>query len=438
MSASPPLPRPGISVWTATSLVVANIIGTGVFTSLGFQVAGLPSGFAILALWLVGGVCALCGAFCYGELAAALPRSGGEYYFLSRIYHPAAGFLAGWISITVGFAAPVALAAMAFGRYAHGTFPVLDPLGVSLAVVALVTAVHLGGPGIGSAFQNVATVLKIALLLGLVVAGAFAGSGEPVSFLPGSGDWPLLASAPFAVSLVYVMYAYSGWNAATYIVSEVRDPGRTVPLAVLAGTLLVTVLYLAVNATFLRTTPMAEMAGRMEVAQVASTHIFGGVGSRIMSGLICAGLVSSISAMTWIGPRVAMAMGQDFAALRGLARLNGRGVPWVALGLQGGIVTALVTTSTFAAVLTYVQFTLQLCSFAAVLGVIVLRVREPDLPRPCRTWGYPVTPLIFLGVSAWMLVHIAMSDPLRSAIGVATMAVGLGVYFAVRKGASRA
>lgn len=404
------------------------MVGTGVFTSLGFQVGDIPSGFAILVLWLVGGIAALCGALAYGELAAALPRSGGEYHYLSRIFHPSVGFLAGWISATVGFAAPVALAAMAFGKYFAGVFPGASPFLASVVVLMIVTIVHLRDVRLGAVFQITSTTLKLLLVLGLIVAGFAMHDAQAVSFLPKPGDWKLIASGPFAVSLVYVMYAYTGWNAATYIVGEVREPGRNVPRALTLGTLLVIVLYLALNAVFLLAAPMGELAGKIDVGHVAAAHIFGKAGGRIMAGLICAGLISSISAMTWVGPRVAMAMGEDVRVLAFLSRKTRSGVPALSILVQGAIVLALLLTATFESVLTYIQFSLTLCSALTVLGVIVLRVKAPDLPRPCKTWGYPVTPLIFLAVSAWMLSHLLISQPIPSLGGLGTMLLGWVIY----------
>ena len=407
------------------------MIGTGIFTSLGFQVGDLPGGFVIIVLWAVGGGCALCGALSYAELGAALPRSGGEYHFLSTIYHPAVGFLAGWISATVGFAAPVALAAMAFGKYFAGVVPDANPLLLSLAAVWLATLVLLRDVRLGSGFQNASTLLKVALILVMIAAGFFVAHGPSISFLPAPGDGRLIRSAPFAVSLVYVMYAYSGWNASTYIVGEMRHPGRDLPRSVGLGTLLVMLLYLGVNAAFLRSTPAVEMAGKVEVGLIAGGHLFGGAGTKVMAGLICAGLVSSISAMMWIGPRVTMAMGEDLPPLRWLARRSEVGIPVRAMLVQFAIVNGLLLTSTFDKVVTYVQFALQVCSFFTVLGVIVLRHTQPALPRPYRTWGYPVTPLVFLAISAWMLVHIWREHPGESLWGLATMALGLVIYFLV-------
>lgn len=419
----------GISLVTATAVVVANMVGTGIFTSLGFQVGPLPSGFTILLLWALGGLCAFCGALCYGELAAAMPRSGGEYHFLSRTFHPAVGFVAGWLSCTVGFAAPIALAAMALGRYLEGITPVASASLVSILVAFAVTLVHVGGIETGAKFQNIATWLKVALILVFIGAGLLVEKGQPVSFLPKAEDWDLITSGPFAISLVYVMYAYAGWNAATYIVGEVSNPGRNVPLAVVGGTVLVSGLYLALNAVFLHVAPMGEMAGKVDVAHVAADHIFGPTGGKIMSGLICFGLVSAISAMTWVGPRVTMALGQDVRLMAPFAATSARGVPVAALFAQFAIVAVLILTASFEAVWTYVQFSIQLCSFATVVGMMVLRHTRPDLPRPIRCWGYPLTPLVFLAISLWMLVYVLKDKPTESLAGLGTVVVGLVIYF---------
>lgn len=435
MNAAPFSGGKSISLLTAICIVIANMVGTGVFTSLGFQVGKLPSGFAILMLWLVGGACALCGAMAYAELGAALPQSGGEYHFTSRIYGPAVGFLSGWLSITVGFSAPVAAAAMALGIYAHEIFPSVSPMLLAIAIVLLATSVHLGGIRLGSKFQNAATGFKVLLILVFIAAGFVLTPSHGATFAPQPGDWSLILSAPFAVSLVWVMYAYSGWNASTYIIGEIRHPARAVPLSVALGTGLVTALYLALNAVFFRAAPIAELDGKPEVGLIAGRHIFGEAGGQLMAGLICIGLISTISAMTWVGPRVAQRMGQDLAPLRLLARTNAAGTPSVALLFQGLVAILLVLTSTFATVIKYVQFSLTLSSVCTVLGVFVLRWREPALPRPYRAWGYPVTPALFIGISVWMLAYMLLDDDSRrpSLLGLSTMALGLVVYIFLRK-----
>ena len=407
------------------------MVGTGIFTSLGFQVGDLPTGFAIMALWAIGGVCALCGALSYAELGAALPRSGGEYHFLREIYHPAVGFIAGWISATVGFAAPVAIAAIPFGTYLAGVVPGLNPLFLSLTVVLISTLVLLWDLRLGSGFQNTSTLLKVGLILVIIAAGFCVKGTQPISFLPLPEDRALIVSAPFAVSLYWVMYAYSGWNASTYIMGEVRNPTRTIPLSLGLGTLLVTALYLGINAVFLRTTPAAEMVGKQQIGLIAGVHIFGESGGKVMAVFIALGLVSAVSAMMWIGPRVTMTMGKTCprspgwrATMRAASRSR-------AIIVQFAIVNLLILVTTFQKVVNYVQFSLTLFSALTVLGVFVLRWRSPELPRPYRTWGYPVTPAIFLAVSGWMLWHMLADSSTRgpSLWGVATAALGLILYY---------
>ena len=420
--------RAPVTATTAIALAVANMIGIGVFTSLGFQVRDLPSGFALIMLWVLGGVIALCGGLSYAELAAAFPRSGGEYNLLSRIYHPAVGFLAGWLSATVGFSAPTALAAMAFSGYLGGAWPGAPELAVALAVVWTVTLVHLCGTEGASAFQNVSTLFKVALIVGLIVAAVAYGRPQPLSFAPQAGDLALIVSPPFAISLAFVMYSYAGWNAVTYIVGEVRDPKRTVPLSVIAAVAVVTLLYVSLNAVFLYTTPMDQLAGQIRVAAIAGLHIFGATGARIVDAVICVGLVSSISALMWLGPRVTMTMGEDFRLLSAFARKTSGGVPATAILFQVAVVSALLLTQSFESIVEFIQFSLTISSFLTVLGVIVLRFTQPALPRPYKVWGYPATPLLFLAVSLFMMVNLVLERPAQSLAGVAIMLSGLLVY----------
>jgi APA family basic amino acid/polyamine antiporter len=241
-------------------------------------------------------------------------------------------------------------------------------------------------------------------------------------------DLHYLTGAPFAISLVFVMYSYSGWNAATYIAGEINEPRRTLPRALLTATLIVLVLYVGLNVVFLYTTPIERMVGQIDVALIAGQHIFGESGGRIVGALICLGLVSAISAMTWIGPRVTMVMGEDIPMLRMFARKTKNGVPAAAILCQLAFVTLLLMTRSFEAVLEFIQFSLTFCSFLTVLGVFVLRYTQPELPRPYRTWGYPVTPLIFLSVTLFMMLYLVIERPVHSLAGVFTMLTGLLVY----------
>jgi basic amino acid/polyamine antiporter, APA family len=421
-----------ISWITATAIVVADMVGVGVFTSLGFQVADIPSGFSLLLLWVVGGIVAICGAFCYAELATMLPRSSGEYNFLRRMFHPAFGFVAGWLSATVGFAAPIALAAMAFGSYFQSIVPGAPPLVLGLAITWLAALVHLRGVRFGGAYHNIWTALKLALIVVLIVAGFAVGDTQTMSFMPSAADLGYVRGAPFAISLVFVLYSYSGWNAATYIAGEVRDPSRNLPRSLFVGTAIVIVLYVLLNAVFLMVAPMRELSGQLDVAIVAGKHIFGNVGGRIVGGLICLGLVSSISAMTWIGPRVTMTMGEDQPLFRLFARKSSRGAPANAIIFQLAVSNLLLLTQSFEAVLDFIQFSLTFCSFFAVLGLIKMRITHPDIPRPYRAFGYPVTPLIFLSVTLFMMCYLVVNRPLQSLAGFAVMSAGLLIYYVSR------
>ncbi len=405
------------------------MIGTGVFTSLGFQAEGIKSGFALLCLWLVGGILAICGALSYGELAAVMPRSGGEFHYLSKIYHPAVGFLSGWLSATVGFAAPIAAAAMALEKYFSQVFPFFPPTAIALTVVIGVSLIHTRDVKLGSYFQNSFTLLKVLLIVTLIVCGFLLGHPQDINFLPANNDLNLIFSSPFAISLVYVMYAYSGWNASIYIASEVKEPEKNVPRSLLAGTLIVLALYLLLNFIFLYTTPIELLAGKLEVGAVAATQIFGELGGKVMSLLISLGLVSAISSMVWAGPRVTQVIGEDIPFFKLLARTNAKGIPYYAILAQLAIVVVLVITSSFESVITYLGFTLTLSSFLTVLGVFVHRFRYPDFPRPYKTWGYPVTPLVFLAISLWMLVFIFTDKREESLAGLGTILLGLPVYF---------
>jgi APA family basic amino acid/polyamine antiporter len=417
-----PPSRRSLGFAAALAVVVANIVGTGVFTTLGLQVQETTDGFALLALWAVGGFIALAGALTYGELSAAIRGSGGEYRFLGRIYHPSLGAVAGWVSIGAGFAAPVALAAMALGRYA-GPLIGVPPQTLGVVAILAATGVHLLAPAIGGRVQVAVTTLKVLLIAAFIVVGLGHGARTTLSFAPHASSWSVIASGPFALSLIFVSYAYSGFNAASYFQAEVVDAERNVPRALVTGTLIVTVLYVALNWVFLRTTPIADLTGQVEVGAIVAGHVLGESGGRVMSGLIAILLVSTISAMTLAGPRVIESMAEDLPPLRPLAQRTATGSPSRAVLLQGALALAFVMTDSFVGVLTYAGFTLTLSTVLAVVGVIVLRRREPDLPRPYHVWGYPWTPLFFAGFGVWTLLIVMRDRPLEAVGGAVTLGV---------------
>jgi len=422
-----PEKRP-VTLFSATIIVVANMIGTGVFTTLGFQVEGLQSAFAVLLLWVLGGVGAFCGALCYGELGAMMPRSGGEYTFLSDIYHPALGFLSGWVSIVAGFAAPIALAAIALGEYSAAIFPGLDKTVLAVSAIVILSAVHLTDVKFGCYFQNFFTVGKILIIISLIILGFLVAHPQSLTLLPSRRDLGSVMSPAFATSLVYVFYAYSGWNSSSYIAGEIRHPEKNLPLSLFIGTAIVSVCYVLINFIFLYTVPMNELAGKIDVGFLSAKSIFGRGGGTVMTFLICLALISSLSSLIMVGPRVTQAMGQDMKFFRFLSATNSRGAPTAAIILQSSVALFLTLTSTFDAVLTYVGFTLALFSSLAVLGVILLRVRNPQAKRPFKTWGYPVTPAIFLVLYGWMLCYLFLERPLPSCFGLLTVASGLLFY----------
>jgi APA family basic amino acid/polyamine antiporter len=418
-----------IGLWTATFMVIANMIGTGVFTSLGFQVADIPSGFPIELLWVLGGVAALCGALTYGELGTALPRSGGEYHLLSRIVHPVVGFLSGWVSATVGFAAPTALAAIAFSKYLSAVVPSIPVVHTAAGIVLFFTALHSWSIVWGNRFNNVLTAMKVALLLVIIVAAFRVPTVQELSLLPRPGDFDLIALPAFAVSLVYVAFAYTGWNAAIYIVGEMEDPRRHLPRALFTGTSVVLVLYVLVNYAFMRTVPFDVLAGQIEVGYLSAARIFGEIGGAVMAVTISLILTSTISVMIFVGPRIMQVMGEDFRLLRKLAFRNREGIPVYAILVQSAITLTYIYTATFQQVLLYAGFTLNLITGITVATVFVLRRSEPGIERPYRTWGYPWPPIIFLLLCGWSLVFMLIDKPQESIAGLLTLSSGLAIYF---------
>ena len=422
-----------LGVPTATAVVIAAMVGSGVFTTLGFQVAEIRSTFAVMMVWLVGGVIALCGALTYGELGAALPRSGGEYHLLRRVYTPALGFLSGWVSATVGFAGPSALAAMALASYTATFIPGISENHLAAGVVLGFSLIHASSLQVGTTFQNLLTVLKVGLILGFVVAAFTVDQVPGITFWPQTGDVGLITGPAFAVALIFVSYAYTGWNAAIYVAGEIKQPSRTLPRSLLLGTLAVTALYVLLNYVFLRTVPMDELAGQIEVGFLAGVQIFGEAGGQTTAAIIAGLLASTVSAYIFLGPRILMVMGEDMPALTWLSVKSQRGLPVNAFVFQTLVTLALIYTSTFDQVMLYASILLIANSTLAVAGVYVLRVNEPNLPRPYRTWGYPVTPAVFLAVNIWTLMYVLQTRPFESFVGLVILGVGLTLYAVVQR-----
>ena len=388
------------------------MVGTGVFTSLGFQLFGISDFATLLLLWMVGGVISLCGAFAYAELGAAMPASGGEYNFLSRIFHPSIGFLSGWVSATIGFSAPIALAASALARYTNTVVHVDEKL-LGVSIILLITLFQSFNYKLGGTFQTAVTVLKVSLIVLFILAGLFfTPAQQGISFLPGGTTFGAngIFSAAFATSMFYVAFAYSGWNASSYIAGEIINPKRNLPRSLFLGTGIVTVLYVLVNFVFLKTAPVSEMRGQMEVGFISGQYIFGHDGARVISVVISLLLISTISAMVIAGPRVISAIGQDFSVFRLAARTNKNGIPVIAIWIQTLIAIVILLTGKFSTILNYTTFILILFGTLTVAGLFVLRLRQPRLERPYRSWGYPVTPLLFIIPNCWFLYYSLKND----------------------------
>ena len=371
-----------VSFLTATALVIANMVGTGVFTTLGFQTGSLPSVPVLMMLWTCGGLIALCGGFCYVELARLYPGSGGEYHYVRSVYGRWIGNIARIISVLAGFTAPVALSALAFSSYFAQLLPGTNVKLSSILIVTLVTGFHCFSLRLASGFQLLTTGAKLLLIVTFIVAGLLSADNHLTSDF--SKDYTLLFSPGFATSLVYVSFAYSGWNASIYIYNDMKRPLKTIRGSILAGTLTVTSAYLLLNFVFLKVLPIDQITGVVEVGALAATSIFGESGGKMVAGMISLLLVSTISAMIWLGPRV--------------IKPNGTGVPLAALGLQYLVTVLLLLSSTFLQLLGNAALLLNICSCATVF---ILLINQSKISLPIKAAA-----IIFLSANLWSIYHL--------------------------------
>jgi len=407
------------------AIVVANMIGTGVFTSLGFQLNDLNNPYAILLLWGIGGVLALSGAFSYAEIGTHIQRSGGEYAFLTAMFNPLIGYLAGWVSITVGFAAPVALAAIACIEY----FPYLqiNPKGVGILLVGIITMIHTKNLRISSLFQNVSTVFKIILVVALIGLGLIL-RGTSDDFSQEKYFFTEVMSPAFAVALIYVSYSYSGWNAAAYITEEFENPRRSLPRALIVGTLIVTVLYVLLQYVFLKHVPIAELRGQLDVGRIAVHKMIGADIGKYFGLAISLLLVSGVSAMVWVGPRVTASIGKEHALWKYFSKEE-QNVPARALWLQFALTSILLITGTFEQILIYCGVLLTLSSMMTVAGGIILRVQnEKGSSDAYKSPFSPLFHIIFIILALWMVIYAFVDKPFESMAGLGNLILG-GITF---------
>jgi len=427
-----------LGTFSTTAIVVANMIGTGIFTMSGLLAANLPSPGWVLLCWLFGGVIAIAGALCYAELATRMPEAGGEYVYLKKLYHPALGFLAGWTSLIVGFSAPIAAAAMGFSEYIHAGLNSqllhLDPTqlvffnkGVAVSIILLFTSLHYFGLRMGSRVQNVLTVLKILIVAGLASVGLIFGNGSGPSFSLAGESTGVMA---IGTAMMLVMFAYSGWNASAYIAGEIRHPKKTIPVSLIGGTSVVIVLYLAINLFILRMVPFADLKGVIPVVETAAVHAFGAGMGKVVSLLVGVGLLSCLSAFIMIGPRVYYAMAKDKLFFPFAADVHPRHkVPGKSIIVQGGIAVVMVLIGSFEQLIIYIAFALNIFLWLAVAGVFLARKRKVGEESAVKVWGYPIVPLFFLLSSVVLMVFNYVNRPLESSAAVLTVLFGIPCYF---------
>ncbi len=434
-----------LGLFPATNIVVANMIGAGIFTTSGLLMSGLNDPVLMLILWVTGGVIALCGALSYGELGAAMPASGGEYRFLSDLYHPLFGFLSGWVSFTVGFSAHIAASAMGFSEYFCRALPsvpewfstalnlsqVSTGKILSVSVILLFTFIHYFGLKSGTYVQNFLTILKVSLILVLLIAGFSSGKGYTANFtvaantVTGFDFWKTIG-----LSLMWIMFAYSGWNASTYLGAEIRNPSKTLPLSLILGTGIVTLLYLCLNILYVYGIEPDKMKGVISVGGLAMGNLFGKTAEIFSSLLISFALFSSLSASIILGPRVYYSMAKDGLFFKSLSRIHPRfGVPSNSIVLQGIIAIILALSGTFEQVLTYMGFALGIFPILTVAGIFLLRRKSQD---SIRISGYPFTQLIYIASGIIILVLSFLERPFESSIALLTVAAGIPAFYLFR------
>jgi APA family basic amino acid/polyamine antiporter len=414
-------------------IIVADMVGSGIFTTSGFIIQDVKNPSAMLLCWFIGGLLALTGALCYGELGAMFPAAGGDYVFLRESFGKRIAFLSGWISLWAGFSAPIAAVAIAFGNYFNGFLPIeiqssaIPPL-LAVCVIVIFTLVHVQGLSFGSKMHSVITLGKILLILSLIVIGLIWGNGSFQHF-NAPLNYSHIFSENFASSLIFVSFAYSGWNASVYLGSEIKNPERNIPASIITATLFVICIYLLLNIVYVYAVHPNEMYGVEEIGSLAAVNLFGEKIGSFFGLAIAFCLLSSVSSMIMIGPRVYFAMSQDqlfFKIFRCINKTHY--VPSYAIILQACISIALVLTFTFYAILMYVGFLIVIFSSLTVLGMLILRLKDPDRPRPYKTCGYPFTPILFVIGNLWIVIFSIKNNFTVFFWGLATVVAGWFIY----------
>ncbi len=414
---------------TAAAVVISNMIGTGIFTSLGYQLTDIQNTWSIIFIWVLGGIFALIGAFTYAELGTNFDESGGDYIFLSKLIHPIIGYVYAWISLTVGFTAPIAISVMAMKSYLNPLNPEIFNQWFGIFVIIILTAVHSVSVGQSEKFHNISTGIKVGFVLILIILGfSYVPVQEGAINLSNSWQGEILLPG-FAVSLLYVTYAYTGWNSAAYIVDEIDDPRRNLPKALLIGTALVTIMYVLLQIVLLKHASVDQMSGKVEVAFIAFKNLLGANRGNWVSYFIAIQLIATVSGYLWIGSRITFAMAKDHSLWSSIAVKNKNGIPVRALWLQAIISIILTLTGTFEQVLLYASFVLQLMGTLTVASIFWLKARKEAFKSPFK----PFLQIAFVCFSVWILGFMLFEQPKESAIGLVFILTGVLTYFISNK-----
>jgi len=428
------LPRK-LKLFSLTNIVIGDMIGAGIFTTSGLLLAQLHNPLLLLMLWVIGGAIALSGALSYGELGAKFPEAGGDYAFLSRLFSPLFGFLSGWVSFLVGFSAPVAASSLAFSEYMIRVLPPellpqeidLTKKILAIGIILVFTLIHYFGLRSGSKVQNILTVLKIGLILVFVTIGFAFGEGSFDHFVPQNGEsFPSTNLKTIGLALMWIMFAYSGWNASTYVGSEVYNPVKNIPRSLIIGTFSVTALYLLLNTLYIYAVAPSDMKGVISIGGLTANQLFNRSLDQLFSLFIALILLSAISVLTIIGPRVYYAMAQS-GHFFGMARhINRSRVPGIAILMQSGLAIIYVVSGTFEQIITFLSFSLGIFPILVVVGVFKLRINKQSV---LKVPGYPILPAFFILSSAIILVLAFLERPVESSIALGVVIAGIPTFF---------
>lgn len=415
---------------TAVAIVVSNMIGTGIFTTLGFQLVDITNTYSIFLLWSIGGVLALFGAFCYAELGVHFKGNGGDFIYLTKTYHPILGYLISWISLVIGFSAPVSLAALAMSKY----MSVFDfTFGIPFAIVViLIIAISLSfSLKAASRFHNFFTFIKVGFIITLIIFGVLLSEPQIGSSLLFSNSWEQEISLPaFATSLVFVTYSYTGWNSASYIANEIKNVDKSLPKALIVGTVFVTISYILINYIMLKHAPINQLAGKEDVMREAANNMLGSNFGKIVNIFIALQLVATISGYIWVGSRLTQAFAKVNHLWRFLAPSNNKGIPVRAIFAHAMIAVLIILTGSFKEIFVYTAFLLQLFASLAISTVFFLKKENRKI---FKSNFFYIFPSVFILFSFYILYFTLINNPKESIIGLGIVVVGIILYFLDKK-----